>query len=154
MSNKSSRTRIEQALPFIYLYLLIKGEAITNMESEIKGIEDEIEKILDEKDSKLRGKLDNRIAKLNNDSGIFNLIKSNISGHKFILMLYYLTIEIDINSQTILSCSLEVIMNKFLVVEGECEKPDNEVFKIRSSAEKQAKKLFITLKTLGYYNTL
>ena len=101
MTNKSERRRIEQAFPFILLYLTVKGGAITGSEKQLPIIEKHIEGILEEKDFKRRRKLDNRIARLNMDSGITGLIESETNGHKFILIVYFLTVEIAENTKTI-----------------------------------------------------
>lgn len=152
MANRSERRRIEQAFPFILLYLTVKGGAITGSEKQLPLIEGLIEEILDEKDSKRRGKLDNRIARLNIGSGITRLIESGTNGHEFILIAYFLTVEIVENTETIFPKELETAFQYFLDAENNSPKADEEVLLLRESGEKQGKKLFIKIKQLGYYN--
>lgn len=152
MTTRSEKRRIEQALPFILLYLTIKGGAITNSEKQTPVIEKFIEEILEEKDLKRRRKLDNRIARLNTDSGITGLIESEINGHKFILITYFLTVEINDNTNTIFPKELETVFQYFLDAENNSTKSDEEVLLLRKSGGKQGKKLFNKIKQLGYYN--
>ena len=151
MSNKSERRRIEQAFPFIQLYLVVKGGAITNSEKQLPKIEEQIEKILDERERKRRSKLDSRIARLNRDSGITRLIASSINGHKFILIIYYLVINIVENTNTIFPIELENIFQYFLDAENDSPKSDEEVEKLRKSGGKQGDKLFKRMQDLGFY---
>jgi dsDNA-specific endonuclease/ATPase MutS2 len=64
--------------------------------------------------------------------------------------MYFLTLEIVENSNTILPEELQSLFNDFLEVENE-NNTEEAREKLRLSARKQAKKLFIKIKNLGYY---
>ena len=150
MATKSESRRIEQAFIFIQLYLLVKYEAITGFEHKKEDISNCIKNILDESDPKKLHKLNNRIAKLNEDSGIKGLLKTGTDGHKFILLIYFLTLEIIENSKTILPKELQPLFNDFLEVEY-YNKSEEDRMKLRKSAIKQASKMFKRLQELGHY---
>lgn len=152
MMHKSERRRIEQAFPFIQLYLVIKGGAISNSESKLPEIEKHIDDILNESNPKRRQKLDNRIARLNMDCGITDLVEAETNGHKFILIIYFLILEIAYKTNTVFKEDLEGVFQYFLDAESNSPKSDKEVEKLRKSGEKQGKKLFIKLQELGYFN--
>jgi hypothetical protein len=150
MATKSESRRIEQAFIFIQLYLLVKYEAITNFNHKKEELKSCIKNILDESDYKKLHKLNNRISKLNEDSGIKDLLKTGIDGHKFILLIYFLTLEIVANSKTILPKELEPLFNDFLEIEY-YNKSEEDRMSLRKSAIKQASKMFKRLQELGYY---
>jgi hypothetical protein len=149
-AKSSERRRIEQAFIFIQLYFVVKYEAISGFEDRKSTIEKYIQGILKPNNPKELNKINNRISKLNIDSGIMDMLKNNIHGHKFILLMYFLTLEIVENSNTILPEELQSLFNDFLEVENE-NNTEEAREKLRLSARKQAKKLFIKIKNLGYY---
>ena len=151
MSTKSEKKRIERAFVLIHLYLLVKYEAITGFDHKKEELEGQINNILDESDPKKLLKINNRVAKLNEESGIRDLLTKGIDGHKYILLMYYLTLEIVKNNKTLLPQELGPIFNDFLEVESG-EKDEQDRISIRKSAMKQAPKLFKKLQDLGYYN--
>ena len=80
----------------------------------------------------------------------FILLKTGVDGHKFILLIYFLTLEIIENSKTILPKELESLFNDFLEVEY-YNKSEEDRMSLRKSAIKQASKMFKRLQELGYY---
>ena len=91
MANKSEKRRIEQAFIFIQLRFVIKyavdfKEESTKIE-KLKTVEDKIIEILDPKDNKQLSKMQNRVSRLNEDSGIKKMLSSGVDGQKFILII-------------------------------------------------------------------
>lgn len=93
-TKSSERRRIEQAFIFIQLYFVVKYEAISGFEDKKSTIEKYIQGILKPSNTKELNKINNRIAKLNVDCGIMEMLKNNIHGHKFILLMYLSLIHI------------------------------------------------------------
>ena len=153
MATKSEKRRIELAFPFIQLYFLIKGKAVSQMDHHLGPIEKEIEKILDEQDQKKRRKLDSRIARLNIESGIRGQIADSVGGQKFLLTIFSFVQCVNDHCELYFPRYLEDIFNKFLDVEYELNQSDKVALKIRKSAEKQGKKLFAKIQGLGYYQS-
>ena len=92
MANNSERRRIEQAFIFIQLRFVIKyaidfKEESTKIE-KLKTVEDKIIEILEPENDKQLRKMQNRISRLNEDSGIKKMLLNGIDGQKFILIIY------------------------------------------------------------------
>jgi hypothetical protein len=149
--NSSERRRLEQAFMFIQLYFVVKYEAISGFKDKQIVIEKYIQDILKPKDAKQLQRMNSIIIKLNNNCGITALLQNQIHGHKFILIMYFLTIEIIENSRTLLPEELETLFSDFLEVESQ-NNTELAREKLRISSKKQAAKLFIKIKSLGYFN--
>lgn len=152
MATKSEKRRIEQAYPFILLYLMIKGGAIINCDDKLKIIQKEIDLIVDEDEKKRKVKFSNRVARINIDLGLVDTINKGIHGHKFIFIIYNLMELIDKNCNLVFPLILEKLFNFFLDVENKQNISDEEWVKLRKSGEKQAKKWFLKLQEMGFYN--
>tara|TARA_R110001606_G_scaffold342510_1_gene491043 strand:+ start:327 stop:782 length:456 start_codon:yes stop_codon:yes gene_type:complete len=150
MATKSESRRIEQAFIFMQLYLLVKHGAIKGFDHKKEEIINCIKNIIDESDPKILYKINEKLDELNKKSGIKDSLRAGIGGHKFILLIYFLTLEIMGNSKTILPKELEPLFNDFLEVEY-YNKSEEDRMSLRKSAIKQASKMFKRLQELGYY---
>lgn len=154
MANNSERRRIEQAFIFIQLRFVIKyaidfKEESTKIE-KLKTVEDKIIEILDPKDNKQLSKMQNRVSRLNEDSGIKKMLLNGIDGQKFILIIYFLVLEIIKLNNLIFPQELEEVFNDLLEIEN-YNKKELDRMKLRSEAHDKAPKLLEKLQGLGYY---
>jgi len=154
MANKSEKRRIEQAFIFIQLRFVIKYAIDFKEESirdeKLKTVEDKIIEILDPKDNKQLSKMQNRISRLNEDSGIKKMLLNGIDGQKFILIIYFLVLEIIKLNNLIFPQELEEVFNDLLEIEN-YNKEELDRMKLRSEAHDEAPKLLKKLQKLGYY---
>lgn len=154
MANKSEKRRIEQAFIFIQLRFVIKyaidfkEESIRN--EKLKTVEDQIIKILEPENDKQLKKMQNRILRLNEDSGIKKILSNGVDGQKFILIIYFLVLEIVKLNNLIFPQELEEVFNDLLEIEN-CNKEEHERMKLRSEAHDEAPELLEKLQELGYY---
>lgn len=154
MANNSERRRIEQAFIFIQLRFVIKyavdfKEESTKIE-KLKTVEDKIIEILDPKDNKQLSKMQNRVSRLNEDSGIKKMLSSGVDGQKFILIIYFLVLEIIKLNNLIFPQELQEVFNDLLEIEN-YNKKEYERMRLRSEAHDEAPKLLKKLQKLGYY---
>lgn len=154
MANNSERRRIEQAFIFIQLRFVIKyaidfKEESTKIE-KLKTVEDKIIEILDPKDNKQLSKMQNRVSRLNEDSGIKKMLSSGVDGQKFILIIYFLVLEIIKLNNLIFPQELQEVFNDLLEIEN-YNKEEYERMRLRSEAHDEAPKLLKKLQKLGYY---
>lgn len=154
MANNSERRRIEQAFIFIQLRFVIKYAIDFKEESirdeKLKTVEDKIIEILDPKDNKQLSKMQNRVSRLNEDSGIKKMLLNGIDGQKFILIIYFLVLEIIKLNNLIFPQELEEVFNDLLEIEN-YNKKELDRMKLRSEAHDKAPKLLEKLQGLGYY---
>jgi hypothetical protein len=154
MANKSEKRRIEQAFIFIQLRFVIKYAIDFKEESirdeKLKTVEDKIIEILDPKDNKQLSKMQNRISRLNEDSGIKKMLLNGIDGQKFILIIYFLVLEIIKLNNLIFPQELEEVFNDLLEIEN-YNKEELDRMKLRSEAHDEAPELLEKLQKLGYY---
>ena len=154
MANKSEKRRIEQAFIFIQLRFVIKYAIDCKEESirdeKLKTVEDKIIEILDPKDNKQLSKMQNRISRLNEDSGIKKMLLNGIDGQKFILIIYFLVLEIIKLNNLIFPQELEEVFNDLLEIEN-YNKEELDRMKLRSEAHDEAPELLEKLQKLGYY---
>lgn len=154
MANKSEKRRIEQAFIFIQLRFVIKYAIDFKEESirdeKLKTVEDKIIEILDPKDNKQLSKMQNRISRLNEDSGIKKMLLNGIDGQKFILIIYFLVLEIIKLNNLIFPQELEEVFNDLLEIEN-YNKEELDRMKLRSGAHDEAPELLEKLQKLGYY---
>jgi hypothetical protein len=154
MANKSEKRRIEQAFIFIQLRFVIKyavdfKEESTKIE-KLKTVEDKIIEILDPKDNKQLSKMQNRVSRLNEDSGIKKMLSSGVDGQKFILIIYFLVLEIIKLNNLIFPQELQEVFNDLLEIEN-YNKKEHERMRLRSEAHDEAPELLKKLQKLGYY---
>jgi len=154
MANNSERRRIEQAFIFIQLRFVIKyavdfKEESTKIE-KLKTVEDKIIEILDPKDNKQLSKMQNRVSRLNEDSGIKKMLSSGVDGQKFILIIYFLVLEIIKLNNLIFPQELQEVFNDLLEIEN-YNKKEHERMRLRSEAHDEAPELLKKLQKLGYY---
>jgi len=154
MANNSERRRIEQAFIFIQLRFVIKyaidfKEESTKIE-KLKTVEDKIIEILDPKDNKQLSKMQNRVSRLNEDSGIKKMLLNGIDGQKFILIIYFLVLEIIKLNNLIFPQELQEVFNDLLEIEN-YNKEEHVRMRLRSEAHDKAPKLLEKLQGLGYY---
>ena len=154
MANNSERRRIEQAFIFIQLRFVIKYAIDFKEESirdeKLKTVEDKIIEILDPKDNKQLSKMQNRVSRLNEDSGIKKMLLNGIDGQKFILIIYFLVLEIVKLNNLAFPQELQEVFNDLLEIEN-YNKKEHERMRLRSEAHDEAPKLLEKLQGLGYY---
>jgi len=153
-SYKSEKRRIEQAFIFIQLRFVIKYaidfKEESTREEKLKIVEDQIIKILEPESNKQLVKMQNRISKLNQESGIKKMLLSGVDGQKFILIIYFLVLEIIKLNNLIFPQELQKIFNDLLEIEN-YNKKEYERMKLRSEAHDEAPKLLKKLQKLDYY---
>jgi len=154
IENKSVNIRIEKAfifiqLRFVIIYAIDFKEESTR-EEKLKIVEDQIIKILDPKNKKQLVKMQNTISRLNEDLGIKKMFSSGVDGQKFILIIYFLLLEILKLEILIFPQELEEVFNDLLEIEN-YNKKEYERMKLRSEAHDEAPKLLKKLQGLGYY---
>lgn len=154
MANKSEKRRIEQAFIFIQLRFVIKYAIDFKEESirdeKLKTVEDQIIKILEPENDKQLKKMQNRILRLNKDSGIKKILSNGVDGQKFILIIYFLVLEIVKLNNLTFPQELQEVFNDLLEIEN-YNKEEHKRMKLRSEAHDEAPKLLKKLQGLGYY---
>ena len=171
MSYKSEKRRIEKAFIFIQLRFVIKYaidfKEESTREKMLKITEDQIQTILgiitnkkpdklfrieirEPENSKRLVRIQNRIARLNEDSGIKKMLSSGVDGQKFILIIYFLVLEIIKLNNLIFPQELQEVFNDLLEIEN-YNKKEHERMRLRSEAHDEAPKLLKKLQKLGYY---
>jgi hypothetical protein len=94
--------------------------------------------------------MQNRISRLNEDSGIKKMLLNGIDGQKFILIIYFLVLEIIKLNNLIFPQELEEVFNDLLEIEN-YNKEELDRMKLRSEAHDEAPELLEKLQKLGYY---
>ena len=155
MAYKSEKRRVEQAFVFIQLRFVI-NYAIEFVDElikvdKLKVIDNEIIKILEPENDKQLKKMQNRVSRLNEDSGIKRILLDGIDGQKFVLIIYFLVLEIVQLNKLLFPQELQKVFNDLLEIES-YNKEENDRNKLRLSAKKQAPKLLKKLQKLGYYD--
>jgi hypothetical protein len=154
MSYKSEKRRIEQAFIFIQLRFVIKYaidfKEESTREEKLKIVEDQIIKILEPENNKQLVKMQNRVSRLNEDSGIKKMLSSGVDGQKFILIIYFLVLEIVKLNNLIFPQELQEVFNDLLEIEN-YNKKEHERMRLRSEAHDEAPELLEKLQKLGYY---
>ena len=171
MSYKSEKRRIEKAFIFIQLRFVIKYaidfKEESTREKMLKITEDQIQTILgiitnkkpdklfrieirEPENSKRLVRIQNRIARLNEDSGIKKMLLNGIDGQKFILIIYFLVLEIIKLNNLIFPQELQEVFNDLLEIEN-YNKEELDRMKLRSEAHDEAPELLEKLQKLGYY---
>jgi len=154
MSYKSEKRRIEQAFIFIQLRFVIKYaidfKKEFTREEKLKIVEDQIIEILEPENNKQLVKMQNRVSRLNEDSGIKKMLSNGVDGQKFILIIYFLVLEIVKLNNLIFPQELQEVFNDLLEIEN-YNKKEHERMRLRSEAHDEAPKLLKKLQKLGYY---
>jgi hypothetical protein len=154
MSYKSEKRRIEQAFIFIQLRFVIKYaidfKEESTREEKLKIVEDQIIEILEPENNKQLVKMQNRVSRLNEDSGIKKMLSNGVDGQKFILIIYFLVLEIVKLNNLIFPQELQEVFNDLLEIEN-YNKKEHERMRLRSEAHDEAPKLLKKLQGLGYY---
>jgi len=154
MSYKSEKRRIEQAFIFIQLRFVIKYaidfKEESTREEKLKIVEDQIIEILEPENNKQLVKMQNRVSRLNEDSGIKKMLSNGVDGQKFILIIYFLVLEIVKLNNLIFPQELQEVFNDLLEIEN-YNKKEHERMRLRSEAHDEAPKLLKKLQKLGYY---
>ncbi len=154
MANKSERRRIEQAFIFIQARFVIKYAIDFKEESvkieKLKTVEDKIIEILEPENNKQLKRMQNRISRLNEDCGIKKMLSNGVDGQKFILIIYFLVLEIIKLNNLIFPQELQEVFNDLLEIEN-YNKEEHERMRLRSEAHDEAPKLLKKLQKLGYY---
>jgi len=158
MSNRSEKNRIKEVLPFVWTFLFYKGiseQAIheqnydwqVEIDNNINFLEDFINKKIDEPDAKKYRRIQNRIARINEEIGFRNYFESEYNPNKALVEIKTV-IELMSEFCYFDAEELERTMNNLLSYEANQSIEYEDLEKIRKSSVKQGIKKFKILKEI------
>jgi len=149
-----SDKKLTEDLFIPFQLLMIALESVRGDEGErlARIIKEEVRKYVSQFKSEADSvKFIKRCARISQEVLLDVADKQKVSGHKFVLVLHHLT-ELMISEDYDVQPFVVELFEPFLEIEMEQNKiSDEEWLALKKSAEKQARKILLKLKTLNYF---